>query len=68
MVILKRKIMKMKKSKKSLVKNAEMIDYEMKVQNKFPPDKLYPIAEQAKQDISTIDKKSKNQKSKKSKA
>ena len=59
--------MKMKKSNKSLVKNTEMIDYEMKVQNKFPPDNLYPIAEQAKQDISTKDKKSKNQKSKKSK-
>ena len=54
--------MKMKKSNKSLVKNTEMIDYEMKVQNKFPPDNLYPIAEQAKQDISTKDKKAKKQK------
>jgi len=56
--------MKMKKSKKPLVKNTEMIDYEMKAQNKFPPDELYPTTEQAKQDISNASKKLKSKKSK----
>jgi len=55
----------MKQSKKQLVKNTEMIDYEMKARNMFPPDELYPTAEQAKQDLDKSDKKIKKQINKK---
>lgn len=47
----------MPKKKKGLVKNIEMIDYELKARNKFPADELYPVSEQAKQDGQESEKK-----------